>query len=63
VFELLLNDGRADPSANNNFAIQYASSRGHPRVVELLLKSGRVNAAANDNFARYIKHVLVDITN
>lgn len=43
IVELLLKDGRADPSAGNNFAIQFATKNGHTEIVRLLLDDNRVN--------------------
>ena len=36
VVELLLADPRVDPSADNNYAIRWASRKGHDKVVKLL---------------------------
>ena len=40
-----------DPSINHNYAIQWASRRGHLKVVQELLKDNRVDPSANDNYA------------
>jgi hypothetical protein len=52
IVEMLLQDNRVDPSANNNEAIQYASRYGHREVVEILLKDSRVNPSDKDNFTK-----------
>ena len=49
VVKLLLTDKRVNPSANNNFAIRWASRNGHTKVVKLLLADERVDPSANDN--------------
>ena len=41
----------ADPSADNNYAIQWASENSHAEVVRLLLADTRVDPGANNNFA------------
>ena len=51
VIDRLLQEGRVDPSANNNHAIRYASARGHIAVVDRLLQEGRVDPSANNNSA------------
>ena len=43
MIKLLLDDGRIDPSINNNFAIRIASSNGHFNIVKLLLNDTRVD--------------------
>jgi hypothetical protein len=43
VVKLLLSDKRVDPSAADNYAIRYASKKGHYDVVELLLADERVD--------------------
>ena len=42
VVELLLNDPRVDPSAQNNKALRRAKKNNYQEVVELLLKDPRV---------------------
>ncbi len=49
--ELLLKDDRVDPSAYDNYAVKYASERGHRDVVQLLLTDSRVNPSSGDNYA------------
>ena len=46
----LLQDGtgRVDPSADNNYAIRFASFYGHIAVVDRLLQEGRVDPSADD---------------
>lgn len=46
IVELLLEDGRADPAASDNWAIRTARKRGHADVVELLLADGRADPNA-----------------
>ena len=41
VVRLLLADGRADPTVNNNHPIRLSSENGHADIVELLLADGR----------------------
>ena len=48
---MLLEDGRVDPSADDNYAIKGASQNGHVEVVKLLLEDGRADPSANDNYA------------
>ena len=43
VVQELLKDKRVDPSANNNYAIRWASEKGHLEVVQELLKDNRVD--------------------
>ena len=38
-------------SAENNYAIQLASRKGHLEIVELLLQDPRVDPSADDNYA------------
>ena len=49
--KMLLRDSRIDPSAHDNFAIQWMSSYGQLRIVELLLQDKRVNPCATDHAA------------
>jgi ankyrin repeat protein len=55
IVQLLLNDGRADPTDDSNYALYIASKNGHIEVVRLLLQwsSGtkRVDPTADDNCA------------
>lgn len=48
IIKLLLKDGRADPSLNNNEHIIIASRYGHLEVVKLLLNDSRVDPSARD---------------
>jgi len=48
---MLLEDGRADPSAQNNKAIQEASNYNCVEVVKLLLANPRVDPSVYDNIA------------
>ena len=45
IVELLLEDGRADPSADMNFALYVAAKNGHWDIVEMLLDDPRVDDA------------------
>ncbi|KAJ2990630.1 hypothetical protein HDV02_004236 [Globomyces sp. JEL0801] len=51
VFQMLLKDGRLDPSADDNCIIKLASAKGHAEIVQLLLKHDRVDPSAADNCA------------
>ena len=51
MVRLLLSDKRVDPSVNNNYAIRWASRKGHPEVVRALLLDGRVDPSAYNNYA------------
>ena len=53
VVDRLLQDGRVDPSADDNFAIRIAYAKGHVAVVDRLLQdeTGRVDPSAVVNFA------------
>ncbi len=46
VLQLLLEDGRFNPSYGNNIAIRYAAEHGHEKCVQLLLNDRRVDPAA-----------------
>jgi hypothetical protein len=47
IVDLLLKDGRIDPSANNNYLIKRAINESNNKMVELLLKDNRVNSTFN----------------
>jgi len=59
TFKRVLNDANlelvqlclklTDPSANNNYAIRWASQNGHTDVVKLLLADERVDPSADDH--------------
>jgi ankyrin repeat protein len=51
VVEILLNDKRVDPAAENNKAVRHAAHLGHTEAVEALLHDDRVDPAACDNHA------------
>jgi hypothetical protein len=51
IVERLLADPRVDPSADNNCAIRWASSKGHLAIVERLLADPRVDPVAGNNAA------------
>jgi hypothetical protein len=63
LVDLLLQDPRVDPSADNNWAIRFASNNGHLSIVDRLLQDPRVDPSANDNaaiqFASYNGHLIV----
>lgn len=42
---------RVDPSADNNYAIHWASSKGHVEVIKLLLADSRVDPSDENNYA------------
>ena len=48
---MLLSTGKVDVSAEDNFAIKYASYGGHLEIVKLLLSTGKVDVTAENNFA------------
>ena len=49
VVKLLLEDGRVDPTIENNLALYLAIKEGHVRVVKVLLEDGRVVPNMYDN--------------
>ncbi|KKM03061.1 hypothetical protein LCGC14_1778230, partial [marine sediment metagenome] len=51
IVGFLLMNGRADPTADDNAAIRWSSTKGHADVVRLLLADGRVDPRAKDNQA------------
>jgi hypothetical protein len=51
VVERLLQDEHIDPSADDNYAVRWATVRGHLAVVERLLQDERVDPSTNDNYA------------
>ena len=51
IVRLLLQDGRADPSAFVSEALRYASLYGHSEVVRLLLQDGRADPSAYESEA------------
>ena len=51
VVKLLLQDPRVDPSADNNYAIRFASGICHVDVIKLLLQDPRVDPRAYNNYA------------
>jgi hypothetical protein len=51
LVDLMLQDERVDPSAGNNWAIQYASEKGYLDAVEQLLQDSRVDPSAHRNIA------------
>jgi hypothetical protein len=51
MVELLLLDGRVDPSTENNSALRWASAQGHTSVVKMLLADTRCDATADNNYA------------
>jgi hypothetical protein len=51
VMKMLIKDPRIDPSANNNYAIRWASENGHTEIVKLLLNDNRVDPSDANNKA------------
>ena len=51
LIKLFLSDINFDPSANNNYAIIYASYHGHIEIIKLLLNHPRVDPSADNNYA------------
>ena len=49
IVEILLQDGRADPTHWNNWIIKIACDYGYGDIVELLLQDGRVDPTAGEN--------------
>ena len=45
-----MEDGRADPTADDNYAIQWSAKKGHDKVVKLLLEDKRADPSADDNY-------------
>jgi ribosomal protein S26 len=56
VVNILLRDGRADPSIFDNFCIQMAAQQGHYEVVRELIHDNRVDPTAFDNYAIKFAH-------
>lgn len=59
IVKLLLEDGKVDPTFNNNYTLTWASSYNHIKIVKLLLKDSRVNPCDDNNNAlkmAYIKN-------
>jgi len=51
IIKNMINKDMVDPSADENFAIRYASDNGHHEVVEFLLQDERVDPSAENNYA------------
>jgi len=51
VVKKMIDNGIVDPSADDNYAIRYASYTGYLGVVKVLLRDSRVDPSANDNYA------------
>lgn len=51
IVRFLLADQRVDPSADNDYAIRYASRNGYTGVVRLLLSNEKVDPSVNSNEA------------
>ena len=51
IVKLLLDDGRVDPSYDNNIALILASDYGKTEIVEKILQDKRVNSTIDKNFA------------
>lgn len=63
VMKLLLADPCVDPTANDNYVIQYAAVENNLHSIELLLADSRVDPTANDNyvFRHAIHHLYSDV--
>lgn len=51
VIELILRDGRVDPSSSENCAVWWACASGHLEIVKILLNDPRVDPSDDDNGA------------
>jgi len=51
IVQLLLKDGRADPTDDDNYALYSACKNGHVEVVKALLQDPRVDPSVNNNEA------------
>ena len=47
----LLVNGSVEPEADHNYAIRWASAKGHAEIVELLLAYSTIDPTANNNYA------------
>ena len=57
LVDLMLQHPIVNPSADNNYAIRYASQQGHVAVVDRLLQDPRVDPSAlNNNAIRYASY-------
>jgi len=56
----LLRDSRVDPSAQDNWAIIWASANEHTEIVRLLLADSRVrDKLSSEQITRYEKQILI----
>ncbi|KAJ3030035.1 UNVERIFIED_CONTAM: hypothetical protein HDU68_010284 [Siphonaria sp. JEL0065] len=51
IFKLLMEDGRLDPSSEDNIAIFIAAQSGHSEIVKLLLQDPQVDPSTSENRA------------
>jgi ankyrin repeat protein len=51
IVKELMKDERVDPSDKNNWAIRYASEKGHLDMVKELMKDKRVDPSDRNNWA------------
>ena len=51
VVENLLGYSQIDPSGDNNFAIRFASTNGHTKILKVLLEEDRVDPTVDNNMA------------
>ncbi|KAI8892338.1 hypothetical protein BC833DRAFT_625931 [Globomyces pollinis-pini] len=51
IVRILLEDGRLDPSEDNNSAIKFAARYGYAEILKILLKDKRVDPAVERNYA------------
>lgn len=49
LVEILLNDGRFDPSGDGNTAIAQVAKSGNTEIMKLLIQDGRADPASNEN--------------
>lgn len=49
IVELLLQDGRIDPSMNDNFVFRQSCFNNHPKMAKILLQDIRVDPSAKNN--------------
>ena len=52
VVKILMQDERVDPSADDNWAIRYASGNGRLEIVKILTQDKRVDPSAESNLAK-----------
>ena len=54
IVQILLEDGRADPTALYSATLRNAARNGHTDIVKLLLEDGRADPTAQDSYALQI---------